>query len=79
MPSMKVSAPKKDDREDVRCAFAVHGCATPNDVDEDEWCAGCGFYVCAGCDTADGTPLGKHDVIEHQALDEEIEDMANNY
>ena len=58
--------PQQGHKEDMRCAFRPRDCEgdLAEKVTDDEWCDGCGFYVCPGCDKY--LPMGKHDVMAHK-------------
>lgn len=69
------TAPKKGDRNDLRCAFVQHGCTTFEPMTDMQWCAGCGFFVCDKCDDHPDEPAwGEHDVSEHVGpFDEDVD------
>ena len=63
--------PLNGDQTDLRCAFIASHPGHHDQVTEDDWCPGCGFYVCETCCQSADVPFGRHGVAEHR---EESED-----
>ena len=58
--ALEDAMPKDDD---PRCYFCSQ------EVTDDSYCYGCGYYVCTCCDHRDPGAMGSHPVEDHEGKD----------